>query len=119
MEPAWIGVAVRSQGYLADQEHLVWLSSDGTVLHTGPGANAQGKDEHVVGRLPVFDPSDDDFLPFDVSISSSGWSIKVGIVEQNVPLTDLPYVFSSGRILLQACQCRAAVRKVRIEVVPD
>jgi hypothetical protein len=118
-DPSWIGIALRSQGYLADQEHLVWLSSDGTVLRTGPGAEAQGKDEHRVSRPSQIDTSDGAFVHFDVSMDCRKWSIKVGSVEQEIPLINLPYVFSSGRILLQACQCRAVVRKIRIETVPD
>lgn len=111
----WIGVAVRSQGYLADQEHLAWLGSDGNVSRTGPGVNAQGKDEHRLGWLPGFEPSLEEFIPFDIRMDSNTWSIRIGDVQQDIPLTDLPHVFCFGRILLQAYQCRAAVRKVRID----
>jgi len=114
-DPCWIGIAVRSQGYLANHEHLVWLGSDGIVWRTSPDARAENKDEHQLGQMPSFDPLTGQFLPFDVRMDDRVWSIKVGDIQWDIPLTDLSHVFNSGRILLQAYRCRAAIKKVRIE----
>ena len=115
--PRWIGVAVRSQGYLANHEHLAWLGSDGIIWRTGPGMEAKGKDEHKLGQLSTFDPSTEQFVPFAIRMDDKVWSIGIGDVHQEIPQTDLPYVFSSGRILLQSAYCRAAVKRIRIEAV--
>lgn len=117
VEPCWIGIAVRSQGYLANHEHLAWLGSDGIVYRTGPGMEAKDKDEHSLGKLSTFDPSAEQFLPFDIRMDDKAWFIRIGDVHQEIPHTGLPHVFSSGRVLLQAYRCRAAVKKVQIETV--
>ena len=117
IDPSWIGIALRSQGYLADQEHLIWLQHDGKVFHTGPGLGAQGKDESLIGQLQGFDPDTSGFVAFDVTIDSLAWCVRVGTVEASIRLVDLPYVFGSGRILLQACRCRAAIRRICIDAV--
>ena len=112
---SWIGVAVRSQGYLSNYEHLAWLGSDGVVHRTGPGIDPRTKDEHEVGRLSDFDPSARQFVVFDICMNRAGWSIRVGDVQQEVPLKDLPHVFPQGRVLLQTANCRAALKGIRIE----
>jgi len=116
-DPSWIGIAVRSQGYLAHQEYLIWLNSDGTVLRTGPGPDASSKDEHELGRLSDFDPNSDSFVSFDVCMNSLTWSINVGGVQQDISMLGLPHVFGPGRILVQACRCRAALSRIRIDEI--
>ena len=114
MEPCWIGVALRSQGYLADQEHLIWLNNGGAVLRTGPGEHAIGKDERRIGSIPGFDPESPELVDFDVSMDETHWRIRVGGVESEVPFSDLSYVFASGRILIQAFKCRAAIESLAV-----
>lgn len=112
----WIGIALRSQGYLANQEHLAWLESTGHAFGTGPAPSAQNrKFEHRLGKVSGFDPSTMEYTCFDVSMDSKAWLIKIGDVHQEIPLTKLPHVFGSGRILIQAYKCRAAVRRIEIE----
>jgi hypothetical protein len=113
-DPCWIGIALRSQGYLANQGHLAWLDAEGNVNRTCYAENAEGKDEHNVGRLSDFDPNASEFISFDISINSGAWTIRVGDVDQVIPLTGLPYVFGPGRILLQTYRCRATLRRVHI-----
>jgi len=113
--PCWIGVAVRSQGYLANYEHLAWLGNDGIVHRTGPDVEAKGKDEHTLGQLSTFDPSREQFVPFDIRMDDKAWSIRIGDVHQEISHTDLPHVFGCGRILFQSACCRAAIKKVQIE----
>ena len=114
LEPCWMGVAVRSQGYMSDYEHLTWVGSDGIVHRTGPGMQSMSKDEHEVGRLCAFDPAKREFVLFDISMDATSWSIRVGDVHEEVPLENLPHVFPSGRILLQTARCRSALKEIRI-----
>lgn len=121
MDPCWIGVALRSQGYLAGNgtEFLAWLGQDGVVYRTGPALDAQGKDEHDVGRLPHFDPADDSFIPFRVSIDEQYWRICVQEqdVDFSISVSDLPHVFPHGRIMFQSYRCRAAIRNVKVKAL--
>jgi len=119
MDPCWIGIALRSQGYLAGNgtEYLAWLSEDGVVHRTGPALDAQGKDEHDVGCLPDFDPADGSFIPFRVSIDDQYWRISVQDVDCSISVLDLPHVFPHGRIMFQSFRCRAAIRNVQVKAV--
>jgi hypothetical protein len=117
IDPCWVGIALRSQGYWAGNSYLAWLDEKGRVMRTAPGVDARVKDEEQVGQLPEFDPSDDSFVHFSVSIDQELWRISVGDVQFDVPLGELPHVFPRGRILLQAYRCRAIVRNVTIEVL--
>lgn len=115
-DECFIGIALRSQGYLANNEHLVSLRQNGEINRTGPGAEPHGKDEAPVGQLSPFDPSARTFIPFDVSMDDTNWSIAVQDVAAIIPLSTLPYVFSQGRVMFQTFGCRALIRDVRVEV---
>jgi hypothetical protein len=116
-DPCWIGVARRSQAYLAANSYLAWLDEKGRVMRTGPGLDAQGKDEQQTGQIEQFDPSDDSFVAFSVSIDHEAWRIAVRDLQTSVPISRLPHVFTRGRILLQTFRCRAVVRNVRVEAL--
>jgi hypothetical protein len=116
--PCWIGIALRTQGYLANYQHLVWLAEDGRVMRTGPDKNPGSKDEHEIARLANFDPNTDDFKPFDVEMNQTTWSIEVGNMKRvDVPIADLPHVYGSGRVLLRTYRCRALIDNISIEEV--
>lgn len=119
VDPCWIGIGLRSQGYLAGNgtEYLVWLRQDGDVYRTGPAVVAQDKDEHNIGRLSVFNPSDNQFVPFSVSIDNKEWQISVGDVNVAIPITQLPHVFPEGRIMFQTFRCRAVIRNIRVKAL--
>jgi hypothetical protein len=116
-DPCWIGIALRSQAYLAANGYLAWLDEKGRVMRTGPDAHPPEKDEEQMGQLPQFDPSDGSFVSFSVSIDHRSWRIAVRDLEFDIALAELPHVFPDGRILLQAFRCRAVVRNVKIEVL--
>jgi hypothetical protein len=119
LDPCWIGIALRSQGYLAGNgtEYLAWLRQDGAVNRTGPALDARGKDEHNLGHLSHFEPSDNSFIPFCVSIDDKYWQISVQDVEFSIPLSELPHVFPCGRIMFQTFRCRAVIRNVQVKVL--
>ena len=103
IDDCWIGIALRSQGYLAGNgtEHLVWVGQDGVVNRTGPAVDARGKDEHKVGCLADFESMDTTFVPFCLSMDARHWKIRVGDVDKSIPVSDLPHVFPCGRIMFQ------------------
>jgi hypothetical protein len=119
MDPCWIGIALRSQGYLAGNgtEYLAWLGENGEVHRTGPALDALRKDEYTVGRLSHFDPADGSFIPFCVSIDDQYWRISVHDVDFSISVSDLPHVFPYGRIMFQSFRCRAAIRNVKVKAL--
>jgi hypothetical protein len=115
IDSCWIGIALRSQGYLAGNSYLAWLGQDGKVHRTGPNLDAQGKDEHHdLGNLAGFDPARDLYIPFRVSINSQHWKISVEDIDFSIPVSELPHVFPYGRVMIQSYRCRAAIRNVKI-----
>ncbi len=111
---SWIGIALRSQGYMANNEHLVWLKPSGIVMRTGPSVDGTGADEHEVGKLTSLDSTIKKFIPFDIFMNDKVWFIGVGEVRKEIPITDLIHHFGQGRILFQTYHCRAIVKNVKI-----
>ena len=118
VDPCWIGISLRSQGYLAGNGFLTWLRQDGMVRRTGPALDARNKDEHDVKSLDHFNPSISSFIPFRVSIDDKYWRISVQDVDFSISVSsDLSHVFPHGRIMIQSYRCRAAIRDVKIKAL--
>jgi len=112
----WIGIALRSQGFMANKEHLVWLSQSGKVMRTGPGLDSLDMDEHEVGQL-INKTGVHEFTEFDITMDEVGWSIKVGNVQRVIQRNVLPHIFCEGRIMFQSYLCRAIVKNIEIYAV--
>jgi len=112
--PPWMGVMLRSQGYLASSGHLALLRANGVAAITQESA---GKHEDVdVGKIPGFQPAASGFVPFDIAIDEEAWTIQIGTVTHVRRVADLPHVFSEGRIIIEGQFCWACLR--RLEVLP-
>ena len=112
--PPWIGVMVRSQGYLATSGHLAVLRANGEVAYTQELNGTEHRDVNI-GWLKGFDPNAPGFVSFDVSIDENNWSIRIGSVSRAISVADLPFVFAEGRILLEGQFCWMCVRTLTIE----
>lgn len=111
----WIGVMVRSQGYLANFGHLAYLKGDGSIWITlEENGGQQHRDEHI-GQLTGFNLSDHDFLPFEVSMDDTKWRLQIADLGWERAISDLPYVFSEGRILLQGFFTWVGLRELAVE----
>lgn len=97
----WIGVMVRSQGYLANFGHLAYLKGDGSIWVTLEEKAGQEHHDEQVGQLTGFSLADHDFLPFQVSMDEAKWRLGIADFRWERAISDLPYVYGEGRILLQ------------------
>jgi hypothetical protein len=111
----WIGVAVRSQGYLANKEHLVYLHADGAVWVTLEEDGGTRHTDVFVGRINHFDPESDQPIVFDVLFDDNSWSLQVGSVNWSYSTDKLPYVFSHGRIMVQGLLCWVGMRSLEVQ----
>jgi hypothetical protein len=110
----WMGVMLRSQGYFANMGHLTLIRANGEVAITQEDAG-QHKDVNI-GKIDDFDPSDG-FIAFDITISETDWEVNIGSVQYSIRISDLPHVFSEGRIILVGQFCWVGLRKLSIETV--
>ncbi len=110
----WLGVMLRSQGYLADSGHLALLRMNGEVAMTQPAPGRPHQDVEIA-EIEGFDPNQ--FVPFDISIDESVWSIRIGSVEHTTPIVDLPHVFSKGRIIVEGQFCWVCLRTLEVSNV--
>ena len=112
----WMGVMLRSQGYLASSGHLAVLRANGEVARTQEN---EGKD-HVdidLGKIGGFDPQRKDFVPFEVSIDETEWRIQIGSVEHATKISGLPLAFADGRIIVEGQFCWVCLRRLEVEAL--
>jgi hypothetical protein len=115
--PAWMGVMLRSQGHMASSGHLALLRANGEVALTRevPG---KGHEDVDIGKIEGFDPTLERFIPFDITLNETAWSVRIGSVEHTTRVCDLPYVFSDGRIIIEGQFCWVCLRELEISCAP-
>ena len=112
--PPWMGVMLRSQGYLASSGHLAVLRANGEVARTQENDGKHHVDIEI-GKIDGFDPERKEFVPFEVSIDESEWRIKVGSIDQTTRISDLPLTFADGRIIVEGQFCWVCLRRLEIK----
>jgi hypothetical protein len=111
--PPWMGIMLRSQGYLASSGHLAVVRANGIVAYTREVEGVHHEDVEI-GRMDGFDPARPDFLPFDIAIDEEAWTIGIGTVTHRVSVADLPFVFSEGRIIIEGQFCWVCLRNLEV-----
>jgi len=111
--PAWMGLMLRSQGYMANSGHLALLRANGEVLFTRETPE-KGHEDVLIGKIEGFDPSREEFVPFDITLNEVAWHIRIGSVEHTTNVCDLPHVFSDGRIIVEGQFCWMCVRTLEV-----
>jgi hypothetical protein len=109
----WMGINLRGQLFWANMGHLVLLRSDGSVARTARKTEDPATHYDVeLGTLNGYDPAR--FVTFEIAFDDQAWDITVGSVRTRIPLMEMPFVFSAGRILIQTYMCRVGVRKLEV-----
>jgi hypothetical protein len=115
--PPWLGVMLRSQGHMANSGHLALLRANGEVAITREVDGNRHEDVDI-GKIEGFDPSREGFISFEVLMDESVWSLRIGSVEHATKISDLPYVFSDGRIIVEGQFCWVCLRSLEVSTVP-
>ena len=114
----WMGVMLRSQGYMANSGHLALLRANGEVAITREVEGRHHEDVDV-GKIEGFDPTHPGFIRFDVTINESEWNIRIGSVQHTTRIRDLPHVFSEGRIVVEGQFCWICLRTLEVSNSPE
>ncbi len=112
----WMGINLRSQLFWANMGHLVLLRSDGSVARTARKTEDPATHHDIeLGKLNGYDPAS--FVTFAIAFDDQAWDIAVGSVKTRVPVQEIPFVFSAGRMLIQTYMCRVGVRNLEVRVL--
>lgn len=109
----FMGVMVRGQHYFANFGHLIFVRQDGTVYLTMREDDSGKYHDEPLGKIADFDMRQ--FACFDIAMNDDILKIKVNALEVSKKLTELPYVFSAGRIIFIAGHCRVGIRNIEVE----
>ncbi len=116
VQRCWMGINLRSQLFWANMGHLVLLRSDGSVARTTrKGEDPTTHYDIELGKLNGYDPAR--FVTFEIAFDDQAWNITVGSIKARVPVEEMPFVFSAGRMLIQTYMCRVGVRKLEIRAL--
>jgi hypothetical protein len=111
----FMGIMLRGQNYFANYGHLVFVRSDGKVYLTVREDDTGKYHDELVGEISNFDINE--FTNFDLHIDSVGLKACIGQFSFEKLLNQLPYVFTTGRIIFIAGYCRIGIRNVEIEII--
>ncbi len=109
----FMGVMVRGQHFFANLGHLIFVRQDGIVYLTMREDDSGKYHDEPIGKIADFDMRQ--FTCFDIAIDDAVLKIKVNNLDVTKKLTELPYVFSSGRIIFIAGYCRVGIRNIEVE----
>ena len=114
---AWIGVSVRNNNFFANYGHLIYLTSKGQVMRTIPFDDIGGYNDSQIGVIEPFDPLDKKYYNFKISFDDKNISMYVDNIGDVFPIKDMPFVFSSGKILFQSYHSRMAIKSFSIKIL--
>jgi len=113
----FIGIAVRSQYFYANLEHLLFLTADGRCKITLPpeGPHEPKERDKPIGTIDSFDPSDPTFLNFSIEVDDRQLKANIQGREKVFRVDEIPYAFGPGRVLIQTFSARAGVKKIHVQ----
>jgi hypothetical protein len=109
----FMGVMVRGNSFFANFGHLILVRKDGRVILTVREDDTGKYHDETLGVIPDYDIRE--FTHFDIAIDAAHLRISVGPYQTVIALTDLPFVFSKGRLILIAGGCRVGVRSLEVD----
>ena len=112
---AYLGLSLRNQHYYANWGHMVFLRADGKVVRTEPEDEVGRYRDVDVGQIPSFDPSAPNLIEFVVTFTEERMSFRVGTVEDEIAVGDMPYVYGAGKVRLSTSLCRVHIREIELQ----
>lgn len=109
----FMGVMIRGQSFFANWGHLILIKKDGRAYLTMPEDGSGKYHDEPLGQLAPYDMRE--FTRFDVAIDSQALTMKINNQTFEKRLSEMPYVFSAGRIIFIAGYCRVGIRNVIAE----
>lgn len=113
---ALIAVSVRKPHFFANFGHTLFLNSDGKNINRTVPENDSGKyHDDVIAPYPNFDL--DKFYKFYIKIDDRFFSMFIDDIGKKYKISDIPFLFSGGKILLQTFRAFAGIKYLRIEKI--
>jgi len=117
---AWMGVGLRASHYYARYSHLVYLRRDGQLRRTEflPSGD-KVPDDPIILSLPAATSVENTLIELSAEMREN--VLSIGLSVDSSPLPPIPpiqienYVFSRGRVLIQAYRCRVLLRSILVE----
>jgi len=111
----FLGVSLRNQHFHANWGYLVFLRTNGKVQRTEP-EDDRGKYHDVdVGQLTDFDYRSTDFLDLRAEFNDEQLVFSVGSVRARVNVSEMPYVYSAGKVRVSTSFCRVLIQEIELE----
>ncbi len=108
----FMGIMVRGLSYFSNYGHFAIVRPNGRVSLAGRGMDGNLW-EVPLDSIPDYDVGQ--FTHFDVSIDDKSISISVNGYGAIKKVSELPYLFTNGRIIFIAGWCLVGLRKVKVE----
>lgn len=111
----WIGINLRSQHFLSDFGHLIYVTKEGNVLYTQPKNEFEKEpNDRLLGQIQNF--TEDKWVNFYLKFDEFSLSGCVNDVKIDLPVSNMPYKYNAGLVRFQTYQARACIRKISFEI---
>jgi hypothetical protein len=111
---AFFGVSLRNHHFLANWGHLVYLRADGLVLRTEPRSELGEYLDIEEGRIAGFDHRAANLIELSAEFTDDRFAFKIGNIEREFKVRDMPYVYGAGKVRLCTSQCRVQLREIEL-----
>ncbi len=111
----WIGISVRNQHFFANYGHLLYLASSGKVVRTVPDNELGEYHDEEIGRISNFDINKDKFFKFQIKADDHHISMFVDEIGKRYKISEMPFVYPSGKILFQTFRARMYIHSIEIK----
>ncbi|MGV7975979.1 MAG: hypothetical protein AB2L16_03710 [Anaerolineaceae bacterium] len=115
LNDAWIGINLRSQHFLSDFGHLIYVTNKGNVLYTQPKNEFEKEpNDPQLGQIKDF--TEDKWVNFSLIFDEFSLSGYVNDVKIDLPVSKMPYKYNAGLLRFQTYRARACIRKISFEI---
>lgn len=113
-EDAFLGVSLRNQHFHANWGHMVLLRASGRVICTQPEDDRGNYHDVDIGPVPEFDYGRQKFIDLIAEIDNNRLAFSVGSVTHEIALSDMPYVYSAGKVRVSIAACRVRIQEIEL-----
>jgi hypothetical protein len=112
-DQSWIGISVRNNGVFANFGHLLYLNNRGELRRTVPQDEIHYEDEKI-GVFKNFNLKE--IYRFKIIVNDEYMSMYINEIGNDYTIANMPFVYSSGKILFQTFNARVGVSKIELKI---
>lgn len=112
---ALIAISVRKPHFFANFGHTLFVNTDGNIVRTVPKDDLGNYEDQIISPHPNFNL--DNFFEFNLEINDKYFSMFVDGIGGKFKVSEMPFVFSGGKILFQTFNAYAGIEKIRIKKI--